>query len=229
MQVTWDSPLTAIAGPGGKHAKDLAKVGIVTVGDLLGHYPRRWVAKGSLSNLGELVEGDLLSLVGEVVAATPRPYQDRRTHRTAYRLEVRVRAEDGTLALTYFDRNKGTAEWRAKALKVGTVGMFSGKLKLWRGEWQLTNPDSRTWDPAGDEGVVRPMPDLIPIYPEVGGISTWHIEETVGFALEVIDRIPDLLPEQLRRSADLVDAPTAYRWIHRPDDRRQLGAARERL
>ena len=35
---------------------------------------------------------DGLSLVGEVVSSAQKPYQDRRTQRTMYRLEVRVRA-----------------------------------------------------------------------------------------------------------------------------------------
>ena len=54
-------------------------------------------ARASLSELDELREGDLLTMVGEVVSSVQKPYQDRRTHRTAYRLEVRVRAEDGSL------------------------------------------------------------------------------------------------------------------------------------
>ena len=59
-------------------------------------------------------------MVGEVVSSVQKPYQDRRTHRTAYRLEVRVRAEDGSLTLTYFDRQKHTADWRAKQMAAGS-------------------------------------------------------------------------------------------------------------
>jgi ATP-dependent DNA helicase RecG len=231
MEVTWDSPLAAVAGKdGAKHAKKLVdSSGLETVGDLLGHFPRRYVGKGSLSDLGQLVEGDILSMVGQIVRSQPRTYRDRRTGRTAYRLEVEVRAEDGTLAMTWFDRQQGVAQWRAKNLAVGRVGMFSGKLKWWRGAWELTNPDARLFDDPRHPGADRPMPDLIPIYTEVGAVSTWFIEDTVGFALDVVDRIPDVLPEEVRKSAELVDAATAYRWIHRPDDRRQLGAARKRL
>ncbi|MGH3411544.1 MAG: ATP-dependent DNA helicase RecG [Marmoricola sp.] len=232
MRVAWDSPLTAVAGKdAAKHAKKIAEAtGFLTVGDLLGHYPRRYVAKGTLSNLGELVEGDLLSMVGEVVRSKLHTYQDRRTRRTAYRLEVQVRAEDGRLALTYFDRRKGVADWRAGELAVGRIGMFSGKLKWWRGDWQLTNPDSRMWDdPDRPAASARPMPDLIPVYAEIGSISTWHIEDTIGFALDVLDRVPDALPDDVRRDQELLATGQALRWIHRPDDRRQLGAARKRL
>ena len=124
-------------------------------------------------------EGDLLSLVGEVVSSTQKPYQDKRTRRTAYRLEVRVRAEDGSLALTYFDRQQHTADWRARELATGRVGLFSGRLKWFNGQWQLTNPDSRMYGAAAEDAFAS-MPDLIPIYSSVAGVNTWHLEETIA-------------------------------------------------
>ncbi len=229
--IGWNTPLNAIAGKdGGKHVADIEKkADMHTVGDLLGHYPRAYVAKGSLSELGQLVEGDMLSLVGEVRRTNSYTYRDKRTGRTAYRLEVVVHAEGGDLTLTYFDKNQKTAEWRRdNQLAVGRTGMFSGRLKLFRNVWQLTNPDSRMWDE--DAGHVQSaMPDLIPIYPQIGKITTWNLEETIAFALAVIDRVPDILPESVREERDLISAELAYRWIHRPDDRKQLGAARKRL
>ncbi|WP_310962829.1 ATP-dependent DNA helicase RecG [Nocardioides terrisoli] len=230
MQVEWDSPLTAVAGKDhARHAEKILKAtSMRTVGDLLGHFPRQYVDKGRLSDLGELNEGDVLSLVGEIVSSKLNTYQDRRTHRTAYRLEVRVRAEDGALSLTYFDKRAGVAHWRAEELAVGRVGMFSGRLKWWRNDWQLTNPDSRMWDEKAGHTATA-MPDLIPIYPQVGPISTWNLEETIAFALDVVDRVPEVLPEGVRRDGDLISAAQAYRWIHRPDNHGQLAAARKRL
>ena len=48
--IAWDAKLATVAG---QHAKKIEKAfGYRTVGDLLGHYPRRYVDKGSLSDLG---------------------------------------------------------------------------------------------------------------------------------------------------------------------------------
>ena len=157
VQVRWDSPVAAVGGK--NYKKIVTATGVETVGDLLGIYPRRYVRKGSLSELEELNEGDILSLVGEVVSSVQKPYQDRRTHRTAYRLEVRVRAQDGSLLLTYFDKHKNTAEWRAnQELPVGSVGVFSGRLKWFNNQWQLTNPASRMYGGQGQ----RPRRDARP-------------------------------------------------------------------
>ena len=223
--VSWDSPLKSVTGKATD--KVVKETGFATVGDLLRNYPRHYVERGRLSDLGELTEGDYLSLVGKIVRSELKPYQDRRTRRTAYRLAVVVKAEDGALALTYFDRDKHTAEWHAKQYAVGRVGLFSGRLKWFNGQWELTNPDSRMYVEDGD--ALDRMPALIPVYRAAGKVNTWQIEETVGFALDLVDEVPDPLPEPVREAQGLIAADQAVRWIHHPDDHAQLGAARKRL
>ncbi|KQT91051.1 ATP-dependent DNA helicase RecG [Marmoricola sp. Leaf446] len=226
VEVTWESPVTAV---GGKHAAKLARLpGIATVGDLVGTYPKQHVQKGSLSQLDELTAGDLVSFVGEVASARQFSYQDKRTRRTAYRLEVRVRAEDGALLMTYFDKAKHVADWRLQTeLPVGRVGVFSGRLKWFRDEWQLTNPASRLYEEGDD--AVDTMPDLIPIYSSIGGITTWQLEETIELALTLLDRVPEVLPPAVVEARDLLPTRQALRWIHRPDTRAQKAMAEKRL
>jgi ATP-dependent DNA helicase RecG len=226
VQVSWDSPVAAV---GGKHYKKIVKAtGVETVGDLLGIFPRRYVRKGSLSELEELREGDLLSLVGEVVSSQQKTYQDKRTHRTAYRLEVRVRAQDGSLSLTYFDRQRHTADWRTDELAIGRVGLFSGRLKWFNGQWQLTNPDSRMYGAAAEDAYAA-MPDLIPIYSSAAAVNTWQLEETIATALDLVADIPDVLPTAVREAEELIGVDQALRWIHRPDNWGQKVAAEKRL
>ncbi|MCW2826814.1 MAG: ATP-dependent helicase RecG [Marmoricola sp.] len=226
VRVTWDSPVAAV---GGKHYKKIVKAtGVETVGDLLGIFPRRYVRKGSLSELEELREGDLLSLVGEIVSSVQKSYQDKRTHRTAYRLEVRVRAEDGSLSLTYFDRQRHTADWRAAELAKGRVGLFSGRLKWFNNNWQLTNPDSRMYGAAAEDAYAS-MPDLIPIYSSAAAVNTWQLEETIATALDLVTDVPDVLPPTVRETEDLIDVAQALRWIHRPDNFGQKTRAADRL
>ncbi len=226
VAVSWDSPVAAI---GGKHAKKIVKAtGVATVGDLLGIFPRGYVHKGKLSDLGKLEEGDMISLVGEVVSCQQKTYQDKRTHRTAYRLEVRVKAEDGSLALTYFDRQSYTADWRSRELAVGRVGLFSGRLKWFNGSWQLTNPDSRMYGAAAEDAYAA-MPDLIPIYSSAAAVNTWQLEETIATALDLVEDVPDVLPPAIREAEDLIGVRQALRWIHRPDNWGQKVSAEKRL
>ncbi|MCZ4498136.1 MAG: ATP-dependent helicase RecG [Marmoricola sp.] len=228
MKVGWDSPLTTI---GGKQAdKIVVETGFATVGDLLGHYPRTYVEKGRLSQLDDLVEGDLLSMVGEVVSTDLRSYRDKRTGREAYRVLLQVKGEGGTLAMTFFAKSKGVATFHQSLFRPGAIGMFSGKLKWFNGRWDLNNPNYRMYGEQGDAAqALAKMPDLIPVYPVIGKIDSWGLEELIGLALDLVEDIPDPLPATIREERDLLAADQALRWIHRPDDHRQLGAARKRL
>ena len=78
--ITIDSPLTAVVGDKATKRKRMTEgLGIHTVGDLLRHFPRRYVKAGELTRVAELHPGEMLTVVGEIVASELRPYRDRRS------------------------------------------------------------------------------------------------------------------------------------------------------
>ncbi len=226
--ISWDARIASVAG---KEAPKVEKaLGLHTVGDLLQNYPRSYVAKGSLSDLGKLTEGDFISMFGQVTRCELKTYQDRRTGRTAYRNEVDVRGSDGHLALTWFDKTEPRAQWRLREFGVGRIGLFSGKLKWFNGHWELNNPRAKMYAAEGAASeAYAAIPDLIPIYRAAGNVDTWQIADAVQVALDLVVDIPDPLPEVTRKEHDLVDIRTALTLIHRPDNHAQLGAAKKRL
>lgn len=232
VEINWDSPASLLEGKGAKSRRQ-SKEAISgskweTVGDVLRTFPRTYVKNDGLSELDHLQEGALFSMFGEVISAEPYSYRDRRTGREAYRLEVRVRGLGDQLLLTYFDKAKGAAQWRMKEMRPGRRGLFAGRLKLFRGRWQLTNPESRMYGDSGTGDIVE-LPSLVPIYPEVGGLTTWQIEDVIRIALDLVTEIPDPLPESVRAAEDLVDLATAYSWIHRPNSWGQKVKAETRI
>ena len=222
MGVGWD---TKLAGVVAKLATPLKRdLGIETVGQLLEHYPRRYLEMDKVSDLGQLREGDLTMVVAEVVSTSVNPYRDRRTGRPAYRTEVCARLGDGEIWVTYFDQRKNAAEWRTGKLVPGKRLLMTGRFARNRykeGRWELTHPEVDS-DLGRDAG-------LKPIYPLKGKISTIKVEAGVRGALAVIDGFPERLPASVREEHELVPAETAYRWIHAPADYRQVGAAQKRL
>ena len=57
-------PITVLKGIGKQRALDLQKLGIVTVGDLLGHYPYRYEDRSHLKPLRDMQEGDTETVLG---------------------------------------------------------------------------------------------------------------------------------------------------------------------
>ncbi|KAA1426314.1 ATP-dependent DNA helicase RecG [Nocardioides antri] len=232
---TLDSPIAAVLGKvtPAKRKKLEETLGLRTVGDLLRHFPRRYLETGTLTKVHDLKIGQLLCVVGEIVECKEHTYKDRRTGRPAYRVEAVLSTDGPQLRMTFFAKNKGTAEWHARRVAVGRRGVFLGRADRFRNDWQLVNPAMTIFGVAdpddGDESIVDQIGGLYPIYPLTKGIETWDISRAVRAARGQVADIPELLPDAVREEYDVLDVLTAYDWIHTPDRRDQVDRAQHRF
>ena len=235
-----DSPVTSVLGAQtkkGKAEKITDGLGLRTVGDLLYHFPRRYVRTGELTKVTDLRSGEMLTVVGEIVENTVNTYLDRRSRRTAYRLDTTLQTDGPALRMSFFAKSRHVSEWRAGRLSVGRRGVFIGKVGTFRGQWQLTNPtmvlfglpdeDDEEDETAG--AAVASIKALFPLYPLTKGVDSWALQRAIAFALTVIDDLPDPLPDGVRRGHRLPDLSSALRHIHSPDSWPELQQAQRRF
>jgi ATP-dependent DNA helicase RecG len=219
--ITVDSRVEEVLG-GSSKVKKFHALGIETVGQLLRHFPRRYVDTGKLTDVEHLEPGQMLTVVGEVAETKVKTYQDRRTHRTAYRVETVVATGGPRLTMSFFAKHQGMAEWRAGTLPPGRQGIFIGQAKLFRDTWQLTHPKmvlvGSGDDAADDVAVVEAMKGLFPVYPLTAGLESWDVQRAVTFARSVVDHLPEIVPPAVRRERGLRDAERAFAGIHAPED-----------
>ena len=236
--ITLESRLEAVAGAKPAKVKKMQTgLGLRTVEDLLRHFPRRYLETGSLTKVGDLRVGQVLVVVGEIAACETHTYKDRRTNRPAYRVEAVLRTGGPSLKMTFFAKNQGTAGWHARRVAEGNRGVFIGRADRFRDQWQLVNPAMTIFgqpdSTADEEGAMPTSPEEIgpyfPIYPLTKGIESWDLQRAVRFALAVVDDIPELIPADVREQYDVLPVETAYRWIHRPDEREQVSRAQHRF
>src|SRR5690606_11881371 len=69
----------------------------------------------------------------------------------------------------------------------------------------------------------------LPIYPAASVLTSWDVERAVHLALDVVDTFPEPLPADVRSERGLLDAKTAYEYIHRPRKRADWVFAQTRL
>jgi ATP-dependent DNA helicase RecG len=232
--ITWESKLAAVAG---KSAPKIEKAfGLRTVGDLLRHYPRRYVEKGALSALDSLTLGEHVTVIARVVSSKQIPYVDKRRGAMAYRLEVVVTTDADELSLTFFDKKKHIADWRSRSIVAGTHGLFSGKVGRFRNRWQLTNPETKIYSNETMESGLDQvhaawdsLPDLLTIYPATATVQSWQIQDAIALALDLVDEVPDPLPAAVRLRHGMLGARQALEWIHRPGSWAEKGSAEKRL
>ncbi|RJS44973.1 ATP-dependent DNA helicase RecG [Nocardioides cavernaquae] len=230
--ITLEAPIAAVLGDHPKKRKAIVEgLHLETVGDLLHHFPRRYLETGKLSDLGGLQEGQLLTIVGEVGKSEVKTYTDRRTGKTAYRVEVQLHADGNRLKMTFFAKNFGMANSFGNRLPAGRRGIFQGKASFFN-QWQLTNPQMVLFGSKGEDHALlslETMPNLFPIYPLTKGVDTWDLQRAATFALSVLDEIPEVLDATLRAEYDVVSRRQALEWIHAPDDFSQVAAAKRRF
>jgi ATP-dependent DNA helicase RecG len=70
---------------------------------------------------------------------------------------------------------------------------------------------------------------LVPIYPATKKVESKMITKAVWTVLDVLGPLPDPLPSSIRKAHGLIGIDAAYRGFHRPEDRADVAAARERL
>jgi ATP-dependent DNA helicase RecG len=197
-------------------------LGISTVGDLLRHYPRRYVVRGELSDISELKEGEEATVLARIDGV--------RLRRAAGRTILEVGVTDGSarLSLTFFNQ-----AWREKELQVGRTAMFAGKVTLFNGKRQLSHPDYQLI-PDGqdiDDAVSGFSGKFLPVYPSASKAPSWMIARCVSIVLDALEGVQfhDYLDPELLAAHNFPDLLTALTQVHHPTSLEMIEKSRERL
>lgn len=234
---------------GGEAVDRLDEVfGIRTVGALLRHYPRSYVDGAAVRGIGDErpAAGQHITLVDTIEHAVAKPMKKQRPDQ---------RPNEYLIVTLGRGRNKVTATFfNAKGLKwkltKKTRVMLSGEVRFFRGTLQLTHPDfllldsPRTKNFGSDSlrgiadasqavsGEVRQSEferSCYPIYPASTNLQSWDIFACVRQVLEVLDPVPDPLPEGLRAQHGLLGQDEALRAVHLAETDSERERARQRL
>jgi ATP-dependent DNA helicase RecG len=206
-------PVTELKNLNTRKASALRQLGIVTVLDLITHYPRRYVDRTNEADIAELSEGDEAVVTAEVVRASSRRLRGGRLL-----AEIVVRDRSGTLVCTFFNQ-----PWQARRFSAGQVVTVFGKVGIYAGKRQMANP---VVDLVGDQ-----TGRIVPIYPQSGkaAVSSLEIGRWVDEALDRAKDFADPLPEPIRLGLVLVGRTAAFHGVHRPDTMPDKDRARRRL
>nr|NLI50044.1 ATP-dependent DNA helicase RecG [Propionibacterium sp.] len=222
---------------GAKTAKPFEQLRIHTVGDLLRHLPRRYLAGTELTDLSTLEEGEFVAVMARVLGAEIRTARSGRQGRPSVRLEARLTDGHGFLTATFFGRQH-LCDWWAQQLAKGVRGIFVGKVGSFRDQLQMTHPKFVMLDETGrvvgtseeDERIAElSRSGLVGLYPATAKLPTWTIAECARIALETVAGVEDPWPEWVRREAGVCDLLDAFGYVHRPGSLREVERGNDRL
>jgi ATP-dependent DNA helicase RecG len=229
--ITLDQPLTYLTGVGPKNAERLAKLGLLTVRDLLYYYPRDHLDYARQVNIRELEAGETVTLIATIKRCTcfTSPRNPKLTI-----LELVVRDHTGQLKLSRFYAgnrysNRGWQEQQKRLYTVGSAIAASGLVKKGSHGITLDDPEIEVLEHTRDDIESLKVGRLVPIYPLTEGVSADLVRRTMVTALPAAVQLTEALPQGLRDKYGLVEIQAAIAHIHFPPDAEALAAARYRL
>ena len=210
-----NTPLTALPGVGPARARSLEKLGLRTVGDLLGYYPRDYEDRTKRYAIAQ-APADTPVCVSAMVAETPRLSRIRKGLELT---RVKVVDDSAAMTLTFFNQS-----YVRDALVPGQEYIFYGRVEGGRGGRQMTNPVFEREDRARFTG------RILPVYPLTAGVSNNLLAGLAQRAVEECAcQVAETLPADLLEAHDLAPAEFSCRSIHFPQDFDALARAKRRL
>lgn len=211
--LTPDTPVRYLKGVGPKTAERFEKLGILTLSDLLCHYPRRYLDFSKPYSIAE-APADTECVVKAEVFAKP----GGRILPGGRRME-RITAGDDVSSLEIMWFNNPYA---AQKLELGQEYYFQGIVTGGMLRRQMVNPQVRT------DAQVKSSP-FEAVYPQTEGLTSSAIAKCVRQLLPHAELLPDPLPSEMLKKYRLLSKADAVRAIHCPATEEEAFAARRRL
>ncbi len=208
-------PVTLLKGVGPTKAKQFAALNIVTLGDLICHFPRAYEDRSRLVTIDKL-EPDKPACFKAMVMNTPRTSHIRKGLDLT---KVQVADHTARLNLTFFNR-----KFTADQLQYGKEYIFYGAVT---GDFIGYNMTSPVFEELGSTPVVTRR--VMPIYPLTAGLSNAAVFKAVQQALAICDVPEEIVPEEIRKQYGILPAERAYYAIHGPSSMEEAELAKRRL
>ncbi|HEY1041596.1 MAG TPA: ATP-dependent DNA helicase RecG [Candidatus Paceibacterota bacterium] len=226
--ITPDHPISAINRLSKQHVEGLKKLRINSIKDLLYHFPARYVSISELSNSDNFIDGQQVSLLGEIIKN-----EAKKTWTS------KVPASQGTLKT--IDGKRVSMTWLhqpyiAKMYPAGTLVKVSGTLKASDKGASLFNPAIEKTEAMaidthdslfGEEGESFGGT----LYPETRGVSSQYLSTLIKkvISMRIHEQIPDPIPAHVRTKLNLPPLAAALVWIHLPEKKEHAERARKRF
>ncbi len=219
-----ESNIQFVPGVGEARAQLLDReLNIRTVGDVLRHYPTRYIDRTKVYRIAEIAE-DAPALVQFRARVVGVSYAGEGRKQ---RFSVHVRDASGAAELIWFRGIK----WIEKRVEVGREYLVFGRPSFFRGELSMAHPELETIEQALSR---KPESGMQGIYPSTEKLSnvlgTKGMYRIICHAWELArDHIEELLPDDLRARYGLMPLREAIYNIHFPQSAEALRKAQYRL
>ncbi len=215
---------------GPQYQKRLKKLGIETIEQLIFHFPHRYEDFSNFISIAETAKeiGKTICLQGKIASIKNVRIFRRRMTIT----EAQVEDSTGKIKVTWFNQ-----PYLINTLKPGDFVFLAGKMTSKNSRKYLSSPayekipDFFAKFPAnGKKYDSLHTGRVIPVYPETEGLSSRWLRFIIKPVLAKIkNKIPETLPETIKKENYLLKIEEAIWQIHFPDSLKKAETAKKRF
>ncbi|HEX9730228.1 MAG TPA: ATP-dependent DNA helicase RecG [Gemmatimonadales bacterium] len=207
MAVRLDTPVQFLKGVGPRRAESFAKVGVLTVEDLLYHTPHRYLDATSITPAARATVGSDVTLVGRIVSKAVMP---TRTRLRIFR--AILRDASGVIECVW----PGQA-FLDRVIEPGQLVLVTGPVRHYHGR-QIAPREYVILEEAAETNAADdPQGVVLPVYPATEGLSHRIIRRVIADNLDaMVAVVDDVLPPAIRQAAGVLPLRDAFLRLHRP-------------
>lgn len=214
------APVTTLWGVGTERARQLAKLGIVTVEDLLLHRPRRYEDRRKFLSIARLQLNEPATVRGKIIAAGVKRW--RKGERALFECIL----DDGTAHL--YCRWWQAQPWMEEYFVTGREFLAFGKIESLRPR-TMDHPETE-WIEPGEESFIH-FNRIVPVYPLTEGLPQRWLRGLIWRALEKC-QVSGVRCQEKSPAPDLshlIPRTRAIHMLHFPEEMTDVEIARQRL
>ena len=201
---------------GPTYGRRLKKLEIETIGDLLYHFPFRYIDYSLISPIARIQPGETVSIKGEIISI-----KNEYTKRGKKIQKAVLKDETGTINIVWFNQ-----PFLVRTLKIGLKVNFSGKVGWFDRKVALVSPEYE----IRKKGLAIHTGRLVPVYHETYGLSSkWLRSRIAPLIKSLAPTVKDFLPTPIFKKHDLLALNKAFQQIHFPKTKKQANEARKRF
>lgn len=211
-----EMPVKQMNKIGQKISAKLKKLGILSVLDLIYHFPCRYEDFSQIKNIADLKAGEIATIKGKIeLLSNKRSFKKRMVITECF-----VSDSTGSISAVWFNQ-----QFIARVLKNNDEIYLSGKVGGDLFSIFFQNP---VYEKVSKQTTHTAR--IVPIYALTEGISEKQIRFLIKLALDnYLNLITDWLPEKYLKQRNLASLSEAIKQIHFPKDQLSINNASRRL
>lgn len=220
QRIDFLSPLCLIPGLGPKRVDAFGQMGIENIGELLYHFPRRYLDRSVITPISEVPHyvGQVRTIVGEIT-------RTRVEKGRSARFRVLVEDQTGQIEILWFHG----IPYLRQSLRTGLRVQLTGKISVY-GKCQIVHP---LLEKLGANQERSDVP-FLPQYPlssalRDAGVQQKAIQGAITWVLSNLKHWPAMLPSHVEKKYDFPPLSECIREVHLPTDPSDLDRYKDRI